>query len=86
MFVALIIQHADRMRRIILPSVACLALPYFFTYHTKGMIFGRGKLLNIEYVLISLTTEDPDTGRWQGIEEEEEEDFSYNFYLKHFSF
>jgi hypothetical protein len=30
-FVALVIQHAMRMRRIILPSVACLAVPYFST-------------------------------------------------------
>jgi hypothetical protein len=29
--VALVIQDAMRMRRIILPSVACLALPYFST-------------------------------------------------------
>jgi hypothetical protein len=28
--VALVIQHAKRMRRIILSSVACLAVPYFF--------------------------------------------------------
>ena len=30
-FVALVIQHAERMRLIILSSVACLALPYFST-------------------------------------------------------
>ena len=30
-FVALIIRHATRMRRIILSSVACLAIPYFCT-------------------------------------------------------
>jgi hypothetical protein len=29
--VALVIQHAKRMRRIILSSVACLAVPYFST-------------------------------------------------------
>jgi hypothetical protein len=29
-FVALVIQHAKRMRRIILSSVACLAVPCFF--------------------------------------------------------
>jgi len=28
-FVVLLFQHAIRMRRIILPSVACLALPCF---------------------------------------------------------
>jgi hypothetical protein len=30
--IALVIQHAKRMRRIILSSVACLALPYFSTF------------------------------------------------------
>jgi len=28
--VALVIQHAKRMRRIILSPAACLALPYYF--------------------------------------------------------
>jgi hypothetical protein len=35
MFVALVIQHAMRMRHIILPSVACLALRYFPTLSHK---------------------------------------------------
>ena len=40
--VALVIQHAKRMRRIVLSSVACLAVPYFFfPYLIKGMIFGK---------------------------------------------
>jgi hypothetical protein len=34
-FVAKVIQHATRMRRIILSSVVCLALPYYST------IFGK---------------------------------------------
>jgi len=34
-FVALVIQHAMRMRRIILLSVACPALPRFSTIKTK---------------------------------------------------
>jgi hypothetical protein len=39
-FVALVIHYPLRMRRIILSSVACLALPYFSTL-IKGMIFGK---------------------------------------------
>jgi hypothetical protein len=31
MFVALGVKHPKRMRRIVLPSVACLAPPYFFS-------------------------------------------------------
>ena len=31
-YVALVIQHAKRMRRIILSAVACLAVPFSFTY------------------------------------------------------
>jgi hypothetical protein len=34
-------QHAKRMRRIILSSVACPALPYFPHYNTNGTIFGK---------------------------------------------
>jgi hypothetical protein len=37
--VALVIQHAKRMRRIILSSVACPALPNFSTYLINGTIF-----------------------------------------------
>jgi hypothetical protein len=50
--IALVIQHAKRMRHIILPSVACLAVPYFSTlshkwddfreeiYSTENLCFG----------------------------------------------
>ena len=37
-FVVLGNQHAMRMRRIILSSVACPALQYFYNYLIKGMI------------------------------------------------
>jgi hypothetical protein len=49
--VALIIQHAMSTRRIILSSVACLALPFFPHYLINSMIFVR-KLLNIKCVIL----------------------------------
>jgi hypothetical protein len=44
-FVALGMQHAMRMRSVILSSVTCLALPYFFTSPYKGRDFQEKKLL-----------------------------------------
>jgi hypothetical protein len=39
--VALVIQHATRMRRIILSSVTCLALPYYFILSLKRHVFRK---------------------------------------------
>jgi hypothetical protein len=54
-YVALVIQHAKRVRRIILSSVACPALSYFSTLCYKGRDF-RKNVLNVKFVLIFSTT------------------------------
>jgi hypothetical protein len=48
---ALVVQHAKCMRRIILSSAACTTLPYFSMLSHKWHDF-RKKLLNIKCVLI----------------------------------
>ena len=52
---ALVMQHAKRMRRIILSLVACLALPDFFTPSHKRQKFSA-ELFRIECDLILSTT------------------------------
>ena len=54
--VALGIQHAMRMRRIILSSVACLALPYFFTLSHKRRDFWIKFAAHKMFTLIFSTT------------------------------
>jgi len=51
-FVALAIQHAMRMRRIIFSPVACQAVQYFSTLSKKkcAIFGGGGGLLNTKYV------------------------------------
>jgi hypothetical protein len=46
--VALVMQHAKRMRSIILPSVACPVVPYFSELSDKRQDFQKQEQLNIE--------------------------------------
>ena len=53
-FKYLVILYAKRMRRIILSSVACLAITHFSTLFHIGTIFG--KIIEIKCVFIPCTT------------------------------
>ena len=52
---ALFIRHVKRMRRIILSSMACLAVPSFSTLSHKRHDF-RKKLLNINLCVLIFST------------------------------
>ena len=49
-FVAFLIHHAMCMRRIILSSVFCPAVPYFPHYVINAKIFEKKKLLKTKYI------------------------------------
>jgi len=53
--VALVIQHVKRMRRIMLSSVACLAVPYFSTLSHKRYDFLKNFAEHKVYILIFFT-------------------------------
>jgi len=64
-FVALGIQYAMRMRRIILSSVACPALQYFFPHYlTKGKISGKKNVIKPKMCFYFYLQTSFETIRW----------------------
>jgi hypothetical protein len=55
-FIALFIQHAERIRSIILSSVDSLALPYFFTLSHNLIPRGNKRLFNKKCIFSFATT------------------------------
>jgi hypothetical protein len=56
-FAAPVIQHTERMRRIILSSVACQAVSFFFPHYTiNGTTCGENVIEHKMRVLIFSTT------------------------------
>ena len=55
MFVALVIQHAKRMRRVVISSVACLALQYFYPYSLKRHDFRGGGEVIVPKMLVLIS-------------------------------
>jgi len=49
---ALVVQHAMRLRRLILSSVTSVVLYYFSTLSHKGTTFGKKKWLNIKMCVL----------------------------------
>jgi surface polysaccharide O-acyltransferase-like enzyme len=52
---ALVIQHTQLMRSIILSCLACVAVPHFLHYLINGVIFEKKKVENKKLVLIFFT-------------------------------
>jgi hypothetical protein len=56
MLVALIIQHAKRLGRNILPFVACLVVPYFSTLFRKLRDFRGKKVIEHKMCVLPFST------------------------------